>query len=268
MSIKKKLALGAASAALGLSLIGGGTFAYFNDTATVNNQFAAGTLNLDVLKTADGEINFDLRNMKPGDTAKRYFVLQNSGSLSIKDVMMAVVAKDFKDGMVEAGKTSDSNMEGFLKQFKVEFFRVQNPDPAQPGGPWNNPQNADIIATGKTVTLWDLHSKNYADILDPYKGTGADSGRLNLSPTGLPVGDQDGVGIQITFVDQGNQNIYQGDSVKVSFDLEARQEAGVEVRPNGYIKSNENHPSSPVGTDNSDGKNLEAVTDAKDNPKE
>ena len=98
--MKKKLGLGVASAALGLSLIGGGTFAYFNDTATVNNQFAAGTLDLDVVKGGDGEINFDLRNMKPGDTAKRYFILENSGSLSIKDVMLKVKASGFADAKV------------------------------------------------------------------------------------------------------------------------------------------------------------------------
>ena len=48
MGIKKKLGLGVASAALGLSLIGGGTWAAFNDAATINNHFAAGTLDLEV----------------------------------------------------------------------------------------------------------------------------------------------------------------------------------------------------------------------------
>jgi spore coat-associated protein N len=266
MGIKKKLGLGAASAALGLSLIGGGTFAYFNDTASVNNQFAAGTLNLDVVKSADSEINFDLRNMKPGDTAKRYFILQNGGSLSIKDVMLEVKASGFEDA--KPGQNGSSQDE-FLKQFKVEFFRVQNPDATQPNGPWNNPANADIIATGKTVTLYDLASGNYTDIISTFKGTGADNTRLNLSPTGLPVGDKDGVGIQITFENKNaSQNEFQGDSVKVAFNLEARQEAGVEVKTNGYIKSNENHPSTSVSTDNSDGKDISNLTDTQDNPKE
>ena len=46
MSLKKKLGMGVASAALGLSLIGGGTFAYFSDKEVSNNTFAAGTLDL------------------------------------------------------------------------------------------------------------------------------------------------------------------------------------------------------------------------------
>ena len=48
MSLKKKLGLGIASAVLGISLIGGGTFAYFSDTEVSNNTFAAGTLDLAV----------------------------------------------------------------------------------------------------------------------------------------------------------------------------------------------------------------------------
>ncbi|PRX64062.1 putative ribosomally synthesized peptide with SipW-like signal peptide [Bacillus sp. V-88] len=43
MSIKQKLGLGVASAALGLALVGGGTYAYFSDSVTTNNTFAAGT---------------------------------------------------------------------------------------------------------------------------------------------------------------------------------------------------------------------------------
>ncbi|MEH7276384.1 TasA family protein, partial [Neobacillus vireti] len=225
MSLKKKLGLGAASAALGLSLIGGGTFAYFNDTATVNNQFAAGTLNLDVNKDGESSINFDLRNLKPGDTAKRYFILANDGSLSIKDVLAEITASDFVDG---EGKMSDSNIGAFLSQFKVDFFRVQDPE-NQPV--WNDRTN--LIAGN--VSLADLVSKNYTGITSGY----VVENRLNLAPTGLPVGDADGIGIQITFVDSGNQNIYQGDSVKVKFNLEARQEAGVEVNKNGFIESNE-----------------------------
>jgi spore coat-associated protein N len=267
MSLKKKLGLGAASAALGLSLIGGGTFAYFNDTATVNNQFATGTLNLDVLKDGDSAINFDLRNMKPGDTAKRYFILQNRGSLSIKDVMLKVEASGFVDA--KPGQTG-SDMENFLKQFKVEFFRVQNPDTTQPNGPWNNPANTDIIQSGHAVTLWDLHNKDYSKIVGTYVGNGVnslDNDRLNLSPTGLPVNDKDGVGIQITFENKNvSQNEFQGDSVKVAFNLEARQEAGVEVKTNGNIKSNENHPSSTLIVDPTG--NIGDLTDSQDNPNE
>ena len=48
MSIKKKLAMGIATGALAVSMIGGGTYAYFNDVETSENTFAAGTLDLAV----------------------------------------------------------------------------------------------------------------------------------------------------------------------------------------------------------------------------
>ena len=46
MGTKKKLGLGVASAALGLALVGGGTWAAFNDIETTQATYAAGTLDL------------------------------------------------------------------------------------------------------------------------------------------------------------------------------------------------------------------------------
>ena len=84
MGIKKKLGMGVMSAALGLALVGGGTFAYFNDTEVTNNTFAAGTLDLAVEPTTIIEID----NMKPGDSFIRDFELQNNGSLDIDKVYL------------------------------------------------------------------------------------------------------------------------------------------------------------------------------------
>src|SRR5690606_23821899 len=84
MSIKKKLGLGLASAALGLSLVGGGTFAYFNDVEATNNTFAAGTLDLAVNPTTI----IDVSNIKPGDWMPRTFQLENNGTLDISSVIL------------------------------------------------------------------------------------------------------------------------------------------------------------------------------------
>lgn len=46
MGMKKKLSLGVASAALGLALVGGGTWAAFNDVKSTDATFASGTLDL------------------------------------------------------------------------------------------------------------------------------------------------------------------------------------------------------------------------------
>lgn len=84
MNFKKKIGLGVASAALGMSLVGGGTFAYFNDVETTNNTFAAGTLDLGIDKEAI--INID--NIRPGDRFFRYFQLSNDGSLDMKEILL------------------------------------------------------------------------------------------------------------------------------------------------------------------------------------
>ncbi|QKY71593.1 TasA family protein [Lentibacillus sp. CBA3610] len=89
MGIKKKLGMGIASAVLGISLIGGGTFAYFNDIETTNNTFAAGTLDLNLKGVDDKEnVDLNLENLKPGDWKVHQVRLYNDGSLSFKDVTL------------------------------------------------------------------------------------------------------------------------------------------------------------------------------------
>jgi len=82
MNIKKQMGLGIMSAALGIMLIAGGTFAFFSDSETSNNTFAAGTLDLEMEPTA----LIDLDNMKPGDSMIRDFELRNNGTLDMSKV--------------------------------------------------------------------------------------------------------------------------------------------------------------------------------------
>lgn len=89
MGIKKKLGIGLASAVLGVSLIGSGTFAYFNDVEETNNTFAAGTLDLNLKGVDDKEeVDLHLENLKPGDWKVHQVRLYNDGSLSFKDVTL------------------------------------------------------------------------------------------------------------------------------------------------------------------------------------
>src|SRR5690625_169695 len=103
MSFKKKLGLGMASAALGLALVGGGTYAYFSDTETTNNTFAAGTLDLSVNPTTI----IDVDNLKPGDWMNRTFKLENNGSLDISKVLLS----------------TDYDNDEFAKHIRVNFLR-------------------------------------------------------------------------------------------------------------------------------------------------
>lgn len=254
MSLKKKLGLGMASAALGISLVGGGTFAYFNDVETVNNAFAAGELDLSIIELHRlTPINFDLSNLKPGDSVTRQFGLTaNNGSLAIKDVLMSLTANNYIDG----GESSENKaaMKKFLSQFEVTMMKgIVKRDNANENPDDDNAYQftGSYLETNKTVTLLDLYNGDFSSFVDDYvfkanvNGNEYGAERLNLTPTGLSVDpdDADAVQIKITFKDNGkNQNEFQQDGVDVQFVLEATQFDGTTVDrfgKNGYMKQNE-----------------------------
>ncbi|WP_261133661.1 CalY family protein [Bacillus sp. Marseille-Q3570] len=240
MSIKKKLGMGVATAALGLSLVGGGTWAAFNDTATINNHFAAGTLDLEVGHVNQGA-NFDLTNMKPGDSIKRVFNLNNAGSLAIKEVLLNTTADDFTQG---DGTNSDLNE--FLKQFEIDALKV---DSENTDGKFEPRES--IVVSGQTLTLYDLVNASYSGKIKSDYIASDGTGRINLAPLVVPSGetalrgipvvpeDMDSVMFVITFKDDQTrtggaysefvQNKFQGNSANFWFNLEATQWDGMNL---------------------------------------
>ncbi|QTC40369.1 spore coat protein [Bacillus sp. V3] len=238
MSIKKKLGLGVASAALGISLVGGGTWAAFNDTAKINNAFAAGTLDVKVSANSESEpINIDLSNMKPGDSVERVFKLENIGSLAIKEVLLSASASGFDNGT-----GSNQSMDDFLDQFTIDFFKVDKEN--------NKQDSVNVYSKDKHITLKQLVNGtfDFNAIKDVYEAEDG-SKRINLAPLsnvvaeskrGIPAGgvDTDEVHVKITFKNDLTklasgeyvQNKFMDNSVNFSFDLEATQWAGVEVQ--------------------------------------
>jgi spore coat-associated protein N len=204
MSIKKKLGLGMASAALGLSLIGGGTFAYFNDVETSNNSFAAGTLNLTLNPTE----MFKIQNMKPGDRMFKRFNLKNDGSLNIKDVLLAT------DYTVHDAK-NDNNVD-LGSKIEVTFLEYEGEWPGNPPlDQWDDLAGVKIVAK---KTLAELHAMTPADLAT----------LANLLPKGsLAPGKDVYLTVQLQFVDDGTvQNQFQGDSLDLGWTFTANQEAG------------------------------------------
>ncbi|OLO38833.1 hypothetical protein BTR23_11280 [Alkalihalophilus pseudofirmus] len=280
MSVKKKIGVGVLTGMLGLSLVGGGTWAAFNDTATINNHFAAGTLDLEVGKNHPSHtLNFDLANMKPGDNVQRIFKLNNAGSIAIMEVLLNVTADNFTS---ENGFNDD--MMAFLAQFEIDFMNVDTETPQwQPRG--------NVVKSGQVLTLADLvNMENDPQILqdkirDNYHATDG-TPRINLVPLVLPTnGDQakvglpvepedtDSVFIQITFKDDQTrvdgdysefvQNMFQTNGVDFFFNLEATQWNGYHIdtpHGNGEI----NNQIAPNATD-SDGNLLPDPRTRQDN---
>ncbi|MFS0783739.1 TasA family protein [Bacillus sp. 1P06AnD] len=274
MNVKAKLMTGALSAVVGIALVGGGTWAAFNDTEQVAAKVEAGKLDLLLLNDKGTKLDklFEISNMKPGDYMERTFTLKNNGTLAIKDVLMSINFSDFKDYVSPSGDTDvygENTALDFLDQLELSVVTV-----GAEGGSGGFPKA--IIQEGSHITLADVYKatnlsytggdaaaarSKIAAAVNPSAYWVADQNRLNvatLNPnewTGLPVKpyDPDNVKIKITFKDDKEktadgklyvQNKYNGDSIGVTFEFEARQWQGLDVQPsdqdaNGYIKSNE-----------------------------
>jgi len=192
MSLKKRFALTLASVGLGAALVSGGTFAYFSDTAAVNNTFATGTLDLSVNPT----VAFDIANLKPGDYMVRYFEITNSGTLDIKDVLM-------KTSYTIEDAKGDNGSEDFANYLNVEFLT----------------SDGQVVLLNQSLAKLKQLSDN---------GKAPDISSLYGFLKDLPVGDSDVICMKIVFTDTGlDQNIFQGDKVNLKWTLEARQGKGV-----------------------------------------
>ncbi|MGM0854039.1 MAG: CalY family protein [Bacillota bacterium] len=193
MGIKQKLGLGVASAALGLALVGGGTYAYFSDSAEANGTFAAGTLDL----SANPTTVIDVENIKPGDTMLRSFDLVNGGSLDIATINLET------DYTVQG---NGNNTDDFGKHIRVNFLI-----------------NADKLdAPIYSTTLANLKSMS-PDVIEGniFSGWLAERGGK------LAAGTSDKLYVQYEFVDNGqDQNQFQGDSLELKWTFNGMQGAG------------------------------------------
>jgi spore coat-associated protein N len=235
MGIKKKLGLGVASAALGISLVGGGTWAAFNDVETLDgNNITTGILDLGI--NPDSEL-VSLDKLAPGDKIARSFKVANNGNVDIKEVLLDINSSGWTD--VDHHETGVTNTQKeFLSQFKVNMFAADAFDFDDLGG--GEDLLSGITPTGKDdqgntfISLWDLEQQATGDY-DITNGTGLPNGTADEDGK-----DFDKIWLAIEFVDKDlkddngeqHQNKYQGESADIEFVFEALQRDGVE-RVNG-----------------------------------
>lgn len=192
MGIKKQLGVGVMSAALGLSLIGGGTYAYFSDSQVTSNTFAAGTLDL----AADPTEIISVDNIKPGDSMIRTFELENNGSLDISKV--------FLETNYTVIDTKSDNTKDFGKFIEVEFL-------------YNADKLDEVIYSATLAELQNMTPEAINEhIFYPQFGD-----------KGLPAGSLDDFAVKFNFVDNGEkQNQFQGDSLQLEWTFNAKQTTG------------------------------------------
>ncbi|WP_368298255.1 CalY family protein [Cytobacillus firmus] len=197
MNLKKKLGMGIASAALGISLVGGGTFAYFSDSVDTTSKFAAGTLDLNAAPTTI----IDVANIKPGDWMNRSFQLKNDGSLDIAKVLL-------KTDYTVTDANGNNAGEDFGKHIRVNF--LVNADKT----------DGVIFYTTldklKTMTPDAIENNIFIPWLDERGGK-------------LAAGTSDTLYVQYEFVENSaDQNKFQGDKLELKWTFEGKQGAGVE----------------------------------------
>ena len=195
MNVKKTLGLGVVSAALGLTLVGGGTFAYFSSTSTSSASFNNGTLSLQ----SDPSVIVNLSNLKPGDTVLRDFKLKNDGTLNIPKVVLRT-SSAITDALGDNGSHNfkdDIIVTFLMNKDKVEFPLL-------------------------VISLADLE-KESPDLVA--RGIlGAISGG---EKSGIKAGTSDDLTIQFAFNETFQpQNYYQGDTLALTLTFEANQEKG------------------------------------------
>ncbi|MFZ7936430.1 TasA family protein [Bacillus thuringiensis] len=196
MSFKKKLGVGVISAALGLSFIGGGTYAYFSDQVVTNNTFTAGTLDLAVQPTT----SLDLNQLKPGDKILKKFNLKNSGTLNIQDVVMKI---DYKVNDAYQNNQADD----FGKHIKVQF--LWDWDPAK--SPVYETTLAELKEQGSEIVSKKVFASKWTE------------------SRGLQPGKMDWFWMRFIFEDNGkDQNMFQGDSMALKMEFQANQTEGRE----------------------------------------
>ncbi|QUG40564.1 SipW-dependent-type signal peptide-containing protein [Psychrobacillus sp. INOP01] len=197
MGIKQKLAMGILTGGLAISMIGGGTYAYFNDVAvSENNTFAAGTLDLAV----NPETFIKVDNLKPGDWMNRTFKLENKGTLDISKVFLTTEYTE--------------SVAGFGDHIVVEFLR--NEDKGSILG------DSNVIAS-KTLNELRALSLDAVDNTSPRGWLGWQGGEQD----GLLAGTKDNMYVKFRFKDNGaDQNAYQKANLSLTWKFNAQQTAG------------------------------------------
>jgi len=196
MSIKKKLAMGIATGALAVSMIGGGTYAWFNDVEYNNSTFSAGTLDINVAGNDAENAIIDVGTMKPGDTMTRAFKLNNTGSLDVSKVLLQ---SEYSVG----DWLGDNNGADFGEHIKVTVL--------------TNIDKRQVIVLDTTLAKLsqkDVVEKQWFNLLGGEK-------------SGITAGTSDDFIVTFHFHDNGkNQNIFQGDNLKLKWTFDAKQTPG------------------------------------------
>lgn len=196
MNIKKKLAMSIATGALAVSMIGGGTYAYFSSETSTTSAFAAGTLNMAV----NPSVIIDIKDLKPGDYMDRHFTLENTGSLDISEILL--------------GTSYSTDVADFANHIVVEFLKNEE---------INGPDYEDSVIFRKTLAELANERPDLVEKLTQ---------NIGHEDAGLESGDSDKLIVRFLFKDTGenNQNHLQGAKLDLTWTFTSKQYVGYEAK--------------------------------------
>ncbi|MHB8963544.1 MAG: TasA family protein [Saccharofermentanales bacterium] len=110
--MKTKLLMSVFLLIIAVSIVAGGSFAYFSDSETsFDNTFTAGTLDLKINDGDDNVVAFNVTNMRSGNQPATSYHLRNSGSITGYLNITSVVVVNDENGIIEpeasAGDVTD-----------------------------------------------------------------------------------------------------------------------------------------------------------------
>lgn len=218
MGIRKKLGLGIGAAALGLSLVGGGTYAYFSDTAVQASTFASGTLDLNV----DPTVLVDLKDIAPGDYTNKTFKLVNNGSIDIKNVKLKT---EYTITKADGTAVSQEIQDKYAQALEVEFLTNKG----------DNARDHQVITTKNLKYLASVTPDNLAKELDQIWYTDWQGKIVEgwVITDGIKAGSgnksTDDFSVRFKFKDNGtNQNELQGLKLNLTWTFEGVQRDGIQ----------------------------------------
>jgi predicted ribosomally synthesized peptide with SipW-like signal peptide len=195
--MKKILGLTVA-ALMVMGLVGGGTWAYFSDTETIDdNPFAAGTLDLGLSETQSGTQTgsitgtFDGSAWAPGDSVNATIYVNNEGSIEMSSVNITFATTGVVDGTpgtVDAGPGgSTDNLTEMITLTDLKFGTIGSPGDI---ATWDGYDIGQLIST--EIALGNIPADTEYELFMEFtfdttatNGCQGDSTNITMTFTGL-----------------------------------------------------------------------------------
>jgi spore coat-associated protein N len=211
--VMKKIVGLTVSALMVMGLIGGGTWAFFSDTeSSDNNIFAAGTLDLTINGGNDPVTLLTVSNLYPGQSGANHTTLVNAGSIggTLGIAVDSITNTESASGLEFTGDSINGSSGELGAVVEMAIFI----DVDQNGG-YTTSIDIGLKADGTTYSsLMDYQPiNNYtgANWTDVYAGS-------------MAAGTEDDIYIIYRlFPPETADNTYQGDSVSVDFTFDLKQ---------------------------------------------